>query len=110
MGGHFGVTAKCQLDFPNSRMCTLEEVAATTTVPVGLSGSAWVHSPHSASGAVIFDATVLPSAGLNCAGWKSEHNEGWQVGTDGVDTSGGGHSSCDNTIPGTPIACCALVP
>ena len=29
MGGHFGVTQKCQLEFPGSRMCTVKEVAAT---------------------------------------------------------------------------------
>jgi hypothetical protein len=44
MGGHFGVTRKCQIEFPNSRMCSLEEVAATTAIPDEILGGARLDS------------------------------------------------------------------
>ena len=41
MGGPFGVAQKCQLEFPNSRMCLRIEAQQTTTIPEGLAGRAW---------------------------------------------------------------------
>jgi hypothetical protein len=105
MGGNFGVTQKCQLEFPNSRMCSQEEVAATTSIPSGLVGSAWAH--HRDLGA-IFTADFSVSA-ANCTGW-----------TDGIDLSGNNRirvrangnpeNLTTNCTVENPIACCALVP
>ena len=113
MGSHFGVTAKCQLEFAVSRMCTLEEVAATTAIPAGLSGSAWVHPRAilvNVTSGVIFDANILADSAGNCRGWKSSTVRGWQVGSDGLlvpDTANSVGHPCE--IPAA-IACCARVP
>ena len=92
MGGHFGVTQKCQLEFAVSRMCTREEVAATAALPAGLSASAWAN-PFAA-----------PSSSANCSAWKVLVHRGFQVGLDGAAVV---DWRCE--IP-VPIACCALVP
>ncbi len=42
LGGVFGFTSKCQLEFPNSRWCDMTEVIATTSIPTGLTGKAWM--------------------------------------------------------------------
>src|SRR5262245_6027894 len=42
LGGFFGATQKCQLEFPESRMCNELEVQQTTSLPGGLTGFAWV--------------------------------------------------------------------
>ena len=110
MGGHFGVTLKCQIEFPNSRMCSLE-VAATTAIPAGLSGDAWVHSarrvgsqlgPPSAPGGALFDADVRATSS-SCRAWRGG-GSGQLVGSDGVAAS---RIGCDEA---RSIACCASVP
>ena len=97
MGGHFGVTQKCQLEFADSRMCSGQEAAETTAIPAGLSGQAWVQ------------AEGLQNANRNCNSWIIS-------GFDGFPDNGGAllkangnrsYSSCDEVAP---IACCALVP
>ncbi len=91
MGGFFGVTKKCQLEFPNSRMCLLDEVAATTSIPSGLAGKAWTDSE-------------ITGSSTSCSNWSSTSYSGKVVASNGIQTSGG---SCNVA---TPIACCALVP
>ncbi len=44
LGGVFGFTNKCQLEFPDSRWCTMNEVITTTSIPTGLTGKAWIGS------------------------------------------------------------------
>ena len=39
LGGYFGATQKCQLEFPESRMCNPLEVKESTTLPGGLPNS-----------------------------------------------------------------------
>jgi hypothetical protein len=103
MGGHFGVTRKCQLEFPNSRMCSLEEVAITTTIPDGLNGVAWAHpQPPTLT-------TVLTSSGIStgrdtCGFWRNVGSGGQIVDADGVTAQ---WATCTESYP---IACCALVP
>jgi hypothetical protein len=104
MGGNFGVTQKCQLEFPNSRMCSIEEAVATTSIPSGLSGRAWTHA-QGAVGVVIFAGDPV-SQSKNCFGWRSSlHTFTGNVISD--EGSADVISDCDREHP---IACCALVP
>ena len=82
MGGHFGVTRKCQLEFAESRMCTFEEVAATTSIPDGLAGDAWAHP--SGGGRVLLDALITKSGLANCDVWKDDTGRGRSVTADGT--------------------------
>jgi len=107
MGGHFGVTQKCQSEFPNSRMCSLEEVAATTSIPSSLAGDAWAHNTTDTGGAespVIFAARVLP-ASTSCNGWRSASPANVRVVN--ADGGRGNEVACESAHA---IACCALVP
>jgi hypothetical protein len=115
MGGHFGVTAKCQLDFANSRMCTLEEVAATTSIPGGLTGEAWAHGIPVDTSSNIFSANMrrateeVGHVSNNCGGWTFASDsvaQGTTVEANGVVGDG---NLCQTPGP-LPIACCALVP
>ncbi len=104
MGGNFGVTRKCQLEFPNSRMCSIEEAVATTSIPSGLSGHAWTHA-QGAVGVVIFAGDPV-SQSNNCFGWRSSlHTFTGNVISD--EGAADVISDCDRAHP---IACCALVP
>ena len=69
MGGHSGVTQKCQLEFSNSRMCSLEEVATTTSIPSSLVGAAWAHAEPRTDSSVIL-ATRLSPVSDNCAAYR----------------------------------------
>jgi len=124
MGGHFGVTQKCQIEFPNSRMCSVEEVVATTTVPTGLSGEPWVHKVINAGGGVIFNVN-LHLHDENCSGWRSHVRisssgtaipiGGQFIESDGTlplsgPSIGGVPAQYHNCTESHPIACCALVP
>ncbi len=97
MGGHFGVMQKCELEFPNSRMCTTLEAQQTTTIPAGLTGEAWVNP-----GIADFSGLV----NRNCSYWT--HIGG---GTGRTISATGGVGSDDCLIAHEQsIACCALVP
>jgi len=104
MGGNFGVTQKCQLEFPNSRMCSIEEAVATTSIPSGLSGRAWTHAQATA-GVVIFAGAPV-SQSTNCFGWHS----GLHSLTGNVVSDEGTADVISDCNREHPIACCALVP
>jgi hypothetical protein len=104
MGGNFGVTRKCQLEFPNSRMCSIEEAVATTSIPSELSGRAWTHA-QGAAGAVIFAGTPVAQS-TNCLGWRS----GIPTLTGNVISDEGIADVISDCNRAHPIACCALVP
>ena len=108
MGGNIGVTQKCQLEFPDSRICSQEEVAATTALPTLITGKAWIHAFHATSGAgnVLFAVAISPSSTSSCSSWQWG---GSNAKGSTVDGSTGGYavSQCDVA---RPIACCALVP
>jgi hypothetical protein len=93
MGGRFGVTRKCQLEFPGSQMCNELEIRETTTIPDGLTGAAWVDEYP----------TNPWNQGDSCQDWVSESNSGDRVLANGSHTTG----FCANPVA---IACCALVP
>jgi hypothetical protein len=108
MGGNFGVTQKCQLEFSDSRMCSAEEVLMTTSIPSGLSGVAWIHYPQQEVFSVSGIAAYIQGVSQNCLGWRHDSFSfhGWAVASDG--TLADPHvTSCDTP---TQLACCALVP
>ena len=105
MGGNFGVTQKCQLEFDNSRMCSPEEVAATTSIPSGLTGVARIHV-NRGTGGVIFSAAF----GGQCQGWTSSapfQGRAFTASANGRINQGADGVECPELHP---IACCALVP
>jgi hypothetical protein len=104
MGGNFGVTRKCQLEFPNSRMCSIEEAVATTSIPSGLSGRAWTHAQATAE--VVIFAGAPTSQSTNCFGWRS----GLHSLTGNVVSDEGTADVISDCNRERPIACCALVP
>lgn len=98
LGGHFGATQKCQIEFPDSRMCLAIEAKQTTTLPAGLSGRAWTN--------VAIDGVDGPiSENSECLAWllDSSGAGGGTVDERGVVSLGLCHMT-------RPIACCALVP
>ena len=102
MGGHFGVTAKCQIQFPGSRMCTLEEVVATIAVPADLYGVAWIHKGRNYGAGAIFDAYVL---GDGCLSWTDANQN--RVGQ-AVNVKGGYPNVGARCSELRPIACCGV--
>ena len=94
MGGQIGVTQKCQLEFPSSRMCTVSEVQLTTDIPAVQAGFAWANQGGSESG--IFWS--------HCYFWTDDRNagSGLVIAATGLANS----RACDDPHV---IACCALV-
>jgi hypothetical protein len=76
--GVFTYTAACQAEFPGSRFCTSEEVLNTVSVPLGLSGDAWVRPVFvpfgmNAGGMIVLDTSGRDHTGLSrlsCFGWS----------------------------------------
>ena len=111
--GVLGFTLNCQAEFPDSRMCTSQEVMETVTVPGSLTGSAWVRPVFVplGTGAVIIAARdisgVVVGSGIDlaCDGWRSRSlsQRGLAVSATGSFAS----SACDQAFG---VACCALVP
>lgn len=101
MGGNFGVTRKCQDEYPKTRMCSVEEVATAIKIPRSFSGEAWVHAPACVSGTII-NACLVP-AGINCISWTSSSvTDSGQVVLDN-----GNMSNTFKACSGfKPIACC----
>ena len=86
LGGWFGATEKCQVDFAGARICTFDEARNTTTLPVlpVVATLAWI--------------------GNGCASWVKTDEPGTVLKSDTGLTD-----VCECGIP-HPIACCALVP
>ena len=105
LGGHFGVTQKCQFEFPRSRMCTLEGARSAREIRDELSGEAWVHtlSVSSERPGALFDAVVIDGS-RNCGAWTTTAARGTTVGANGGPDP---EQNCDQEYP---IACCAPVP
>ena len=89
LGGWFGATDKCQMDFAAARICTFDEVRNTTTIPALPAGTnAW--------------------AGDTCMNWTvGLRGSGSTLAVVNSDTGIQGTEFCD--IP-HPVACCKLVP
>jgi hypothetical protein len=102
MGGNFGVTAECQEEFPESRMCTLEEIAATIAIPDGLTGEAWIHKGRNYGAGAIFDAYVIDSG---CSSWtNADSSRAGPV----VRASGDWYNMVARCSESRPIACCGV--
>ena len=104
MGGNIGVTQKCQLEFPDSRMCSQKEVEATTTLSAFITGKAWIHGDDGNS--VLFSAEIRTNSTNGCNVWRSA--DSFEIGSTVVGSTGlFGDDLCDVA---KPIACCGLVP
>ncbi len=101
LGGPFGAAKKCQLEFPDSRICLAREVQLTTTVPDSLVGDAWATEEARPGEPIV--------VGLSCQQWTfgSGSNRGGRVLADGSFTSTQTLQLCSQM---KSIACCALVP
>ncbi len=100
-GGILKFTQVCQADFPNSRMCTSEEIIKTVNVP-SANGEGWVQ-PTTVGFAVYGGAYILDKSGIyvdTCSGWSSDNNAGLTVSTDGK-------FGLTNCVEVLSIACCA---
>ena len=91
--GVFGFTEACQIDFPDSRMCSLGEVWETTALPESLVGDGWVWPGSDVS---VFNRNDI------CGQWTTNHlnSEGRIVASDSVISV----VSCDEFHS---VACCA---
>jgi len=135
LGGYFGATRKCQIEFSNTRMCTSLEVIGTYAIPEGLDGHAWVRPVlgptigHTGGGGAV-PAILAEASGLglsyqaaeggtvggfigvtdmwSCFGWSGTSSPPPEVGEGGglrVDSN----ARFDQVPCDTPqqIACCA---
>ncbi len=112
--GVFAMTKACQEDFPESRMCTSEEVMNTVTIPSITAQNAWVRPAIRSIGtggvAVLADASGRDSgiqagsdpSDLTCRGWTDNGFQGLTV------TTSGGFVPQVCTAR-RPVACCALI-
>lgn len=114
LGGPFGATQKCQIEFPASRMCERREVFETVTLPQGLTGNAWIRlepvfEVFSASCDQYRRASYIHRT-IDVNGTVTSETQ--RVFSDGILVSENGAvvnwgAACDAE---RPIACCALVP
>jgi hypothetical protein len=110
LGGYFGAAAKCQVEFPRARMCTLAEVALTSDVPADLSGEAWALIYPTGS----TTSGVLPSSN-NCLAYQVEVYPVWSYMRGAVVAANGSGPTPATTgwyerdcSQSAQIACCAL--
>ena len=108
--GVLGFTLACQAEFPDSRMCTTQEVVETVVVP-SLSGpDAWVRpvfimDPETGRYAETISGEVGTAQILNCSGWKIG-----VAGQRGFAATATGSFELRGCFEALPVACCALVP
>ncbi len=110
--GVLGMTAECQNDFAESRMCTSVEVLETVSLPVGLSGTAWVRPSFQPVATGDAQESVLDAWGrpldrpisITCLGWSRSTN------LNGLKINATGGFETDLCTNPNAVACCALVP
>lgn len=104
--GVLGFTHACQQQFPNTRMCTSREVMATTGLPVGLTGQAWVRPSFSPNGIQSVDASGIEgdSQSLTCRGWSNPSTQS------GLLVDDAGRFSAGECGSAHAVACCAYAP
>ena len=111
-GGILAMTTACQADFAGSRVCTSVEIMDTVSVPIGLSGTAWVRPlfvPIASDRISLAEASGLVDVdtprGFTCNGWS-----GGIVNDRGLTVDATGrfaHQFCGLVFS---VACCAPVP
>ena len=81
-GGFLGLNEACKQDFPDSRMCTTEEIISTVnypSYPVGFSERGFVRSIVISTPTGFIDVASsisLPNASsVNCGGWSSSGSQ-----------------------------------
>ncbi len=106
------MTALCQIDYPDARMCTTEEYVKTTNLAPASPGTyAWVNPTHfvGLSGDNNYMTADIYSGlnsnegprGLNCQGWAQTSHSFYGVVVDAVGKFG--RSSCSSS---NAVACC----
>jgi hypothetical protein len=102
LGGPFGANAKCQADFPGSRMCVISEAQATLEPPLVRPAAAW--SNALASDSSLGSAEVHGGIRYYCTQWLvPDSRSGAVLRADGAASN----ALCSGSLP---IACCAPVP
>jgi hypothetical protein len=113
LGGIFGSTQKCQLDFPGSRMCAFEEIQKTTDVPDQIADFAWMEpaSTTSCVGSIIIDESEKGMRQWSCnaldAPCRAVAVQEFGISFESTGSTGGLRLPCSVE---QPIACCALAP
>ncbi|MGD8785541.1 MAG: hypothetical protein PVF28_04555 [Thioalkalispiraceae bacterium] len=119
--GVLQLTTLCQASFPNSRICTTEEVArsvsfpAVTSSPANPGPSAWV-APTTVAGrgaTVGFDVITgiqKEAEGLSCGGWAGTYGGGGSGGGTGLTVNDRGQFKLNPCSTSMKVACCARVP
>ena len=110
--GLFEFARLCQLEFPNSRMCTTQEAANSINIPTGLpAGNAWVRPVLQSTGGDsdrAFDLTTgltgFANHSLNCDFWSSSSLSNPSMGTIIRNSGGFSVSPCNADLH---ISCCA---
>ena len=105
--GTLNYALACQAEFPNSRMCSADEIRNTVAVPPAPGkGAAWVEAQSRAC----LQITNAPREGAeepnNCQGWRSNASSELGMAIDLADKYGAlGPLGCDQMLR---IACCAI--
>lgn len=106
--GVFGFTRACQADFPNSRMCTSVEAMNTVSLPVGLTGEAWIRpvfvSSTATSAADASGGETGFATSFTCFGWI-----GSSSGDKGLTVDSNGRFRSLGCSPARAVACCREV-
>ena len=113
LGGVLGSTEKCQREFSGSRMCTSEEVQATTNLPSHIPDFSWVDpfegilGRGSCAGDLIIDEVEIVTRQWTCdllgAPCRFDPSSGATLESTGARFP----TLCSEE---KPIACCALMP
>ncbi len=100
--GFLGLTSACQVDFPESRVCSTREIAETTAVPPGLSGFAWV-IPVGGDNDPVFDGALSVRTCFSDGPFTSRNaNNAGTV----IDADSGSMTTRPCNVA-RPVACCA---
>lgn len=119
--GRYAMNEACQSKFPDSRLCTSEEIALTLTLPTGMpAGLAWVQPVINAAaqGSTVANTVIVDqysgtvttaSITLDCATWGSADDKfnGLVVRLHQGSLSPSGIIGTRNCINPTYVSCCA---
>jgi hypothetical protein len=101
--GPLALTAACEAEFPESRICTSEEVIKTRSVPQSLSGRAWVLPAFQPIDSALVDASGLFGGvgSFNCQSWQA-------LGGTALTMDGNGAFFPNVCSEPRPVACCGV--
>ena len=113
LGGVWGSTQKCQLEFPGSRMCTTEEAQTTVNLPASIPEFSWIdpfegiQGRGSCGGDLIIDGVDIATRQWTCDLLEApcRFDPSW-----GATLESNGARLPMLCSVEQPIACCALMP